>query len=124
MMEPERYLTPRGKRIFERIAEHCKAMKKDMDAFSFEASMLANSLDLYHRVADNIAKGRSSYKQKTQTGWEQTTADYNVLTKEYTNIMKHAPKFGLNPKDMMTKIEKENNAEERITKLRKLNSAG
>lgn len=116
-MTPASYLRPRGKKIFKEIADHCKKIKKDLEIFSFEASMLANSLDLYQRAADNINKVGGKYKQESKTGWEQTTADYAVLNKEYQNILKHAPKFGINPKDLLAKIEADENAAARLKKL-------
>lgn len=118
-MTPANYLRPRGKKIFLAIADHCKKINKDLEIFSYEASMLANSLDLHERAATEINKVGGKYKQESRTGWDQTTSDYAVLNKEYQNIMKHAPKFGINPKDLLAKIKEADDAQKRITKLRK-----
>ena len=115
-MTPANYLTENGKKIFKLIAAHCKTIDKGMEIFSFEASILANSLDLYARAAKTINES-NSYAEKTKTGWQQISADYTVLNKEAQNIMKHAPKFGLNPKDLFAKIEMQKNAESRVKDL-------
>lgn len=118
-MTPADYLTPRGKEIFKAIAKHCAQINKELEVFSFEASLLANSLDLHERAANEINKKGGQYKQTSRTGWDQTTSDYAVLNKEYQNIMKHAPKFGINPKDLLAKIKEAEDAQTRISKLRK-----
>ena len=121
-MTPEKYLSKRGKLIFERIAEHCKKIGKHSEIFSFDASILANSLDLYHRAATSISKVGGKYKQESKTGgWEQPTVDYSVMNQQLANINKLSIKFGMNPKDLLAKISEPQDAQTRINNLRKVN---
>lgn len=119
-MTPEKYLSKRGKLIFERIAEHCKKIGKHSEIFSLEASILANSYDLYHRAVTSITKPEGTYKQVGKTGWETPTVDYSVMNQQLSNINKLSIKFGMNPKDLLAKISEPQDAQTRINKLRKV----
>ncbi len=60
--------------------------------------MLSNSLDLYSKAAAYINKYGTT--QVAQSGYEQVHPNYTILNKEYASILKHSPKFGLNPSDL------------------------
>lgn len=96
-MKPQPYLSAKGKKIFRAIHAHCQKLGIANDIDSFELSMLANSFDLYAVSAAYCNKHGVS--QMSQSGWNQTVAEYSVLKTEYANILKHSAKFGLNPAD-------------------------
>lgn len=96
-MKAEDYLSDGGKVIFQIIHGHCDRLGVSNDIDTFELSMLANSFDMYAESARICnSKGVS---QKTKTGYSQVRAEYTVMKNEYQNILKHSPKFGLNPQD-------------------------
>jgi P27 family predicted phage terminase small subunit len=102
-MKPMAYLTKEGEAIFKKIFKFIKEKNLQDDIDSFSLSMLANSLDLYHRAATAIKE--NGYSQRTQSGYSQTTADYTVLQKELANILQLSRKFGLTPYDRAKLLE-------------------
>lgn len=92
------FLSPTGKQIYDAIFKHCKdnGIVKDID--TYELSMLANSLDLYFTNAKFCQKNGTTQKPK-DGGWDQVRPQYTVMKTEYQNILKHSPKFALNPGD-------------------------
>lgn len=103
-MEPQGYLTERGKGIFLAIAEYLDKKGFDEDC-SFELSMLANSFDMYARAAEACNTEDRGYAQVTKTGYSQVKADYTVMKTEYVNVLKHSGKFGLNPLDVQKMLK-------------------
>ena len=92
------FLTPEGHRIFEIIKKHCEQNKiwfADVD--HFELAMLANSFDLYGRMAEICNK--DGVEMTVGREYSQIRPEYTVMKNEYQNILKHSAKFGLNPGD-------------------------
>jgi P27 family predicted phage terminase small subunit len=102
-MKPMAYLTKEGEKIFQRLCKFIQKKNLQDDIDSYSLSMLANSLDLYHRAATAIKE--NGYSQRTQSGYSQTTADYTVLQKELANILQLSRKFGLTPYDRAKLLE-------------------
>ena len=94
-MKGQDYLTLRGERIFNAIAEYLKERNYDEQVSSFELSMLANSFAMYAEAAEDCKKYGTT--QKTKTNYSQVRAEYTVMKTEYQNVLKHSMKFGLNP---------------------------
>src|SRR6478609_6475790 len=95
------YLSDRGKVVLAMIIEHCKECKLPVERLKLEASMLANSFALYEESAQFVNEKGPSMEFQTEKGgvYQQIRPGYTVMTKEYANVLKHAPKFGLNPAD-------------------------
>lgn len=100
--QPADYLTKDGKRIFKEIVKHVtdKGIIEDIDVM--ELSMLANSFDLYSQCASKCNEVDGGYIRPV-TGkngtFDAVAPEYSIMKNEYTNILKHSPKFGLNPGD-------------------------
>lgn len=117
-MKRESYLSERGKVIFDAIYDHCKRKGFADDIDTFELSMLANSFDLYAKMAKDC-NGKKGVAQVTQSKYSQVRAEYTVMRNEYQNILKHSPKFGLNPSDRekLTRLAKQPEEEEEFEDL-------
>ena len=93
------FLTKRGAEIYETIKQHCEQNKIWFDTVDpFELAMLANSFDLYGRMA-KIVNDEDATQNPKAGGWAQIRPEYTVMKNEYQNILKHSAKFGLNPGD-------------------------
>lgn len=90
------FLTPQGRLYFEQIRSNCEAKKIWDPIFEFELLVLANSIDLYFRAAQ-ICNAKGVSQKPKKGGWDQVRPEYTVMKTEYNNILKHAPKFALNP---------------------------
>lgn len=88
-----KYLTETGQLIFDEIEKHCKDRMKIFDIDRFELAMLANCFDTYSRMA--LYCKENGFRN----GYEQICPEYTVMKNEYSNILKHSSKFGLNPGD-------------------------
>lgn len=99
--QPLSYLTDRGRKIFRDIVNHIIDSDLDSKIDPYELSMLANSFDVYERAADVINKeGFSNPATNNKNGkYDQMRPEYSIMKNEYSNILKHAPKYGLNPGD-------------------------
>lgn len=87
-----------------------------------ELSMLANSYDLYFRMAqycndhgvsmtfaakatvpddedEELADDEKDFVKAKGGGYQQIRPEYTVMKNEYQNILKHSSKFGLTPGD-------------------------
>lgn len=95
----ESFLTPEGEGHYQAIKTHASTLGVWHDAFDFECKMLANSLSLYFDAAKTCNETGTSIKIGKQ-GYQQVSPDYLVMKTEYANILKHSPKFGLNPADL------------------------
>jgi phage terminase small subunit len=94
------YLTKRGRAIFYQILKHIKEAGIDSKIDSLELSMLANSYDAFERAADHCNKFGFSKEIDTKQGsFSQIIPEYSVMKNEYSNILKHSPKFGMTPGD-------------------------
>jgi P27 family predicted phage terminase small subunit len=62
--------------------------------------MLANSFDVYSQNATYCKENGTTFEMPTKTGtYPMIRPEYNVMKNEYSNILKHSSKFGLNPAD-------------------------
>lgn len=109
------YLTKRGRVIFYQILNHIKDAGIEYKIDTLELSMLANSYDSFERAADYCNKhGFSKEIESKQGSFGQIIPEYTVMRNEYSNILKHSPKFGMTPGDRakifggMKKKEKKN----------------
>lgn len=94
------YLTKRGRLIFYQILNHIKDAGIDSPIDAIELSMLANSYDAFERAADFCNRnGFSREIEAKQGSFGQIVPEYSVMKNEYSNIMKHSPKYGMNPGD-------------------------
>lgn len=95
----EHFLTTEGEGHYRAIKTHASTLGVWHDAFDFECKMLANSLALYFDAARTCNETGTSITIGKQ-GYQQVSPDYLVMKTEYANILKHSPKFGLNPADL------------------------
>jgi phage terminase small subunit len=66
----------------------------------FELGMLANSFDLYAESAKYVRDNGAKMVIVTERGsYYQICPEFTVMKSEYSNILKHSGKFGLNPGD-------------------------
>lgn len=94
------YLTKRGRLIFYQILNHIKDAGIDAKIDTLELSMLANSYDAFERAASYCnVNGFSKQIEAKQGSFGQIIPEYTVMRNEYSNILKHSPKFGMNPGD-------------------------
>ena len=87
------FLNEKGLFIFKELKKHCKDKLKMMDIDDYELAMLANSFEVYGRVA------KMCNEEGFSNSHDQIRAEYTVMKSEYANILKHSSKFGLNPGD-------------------------
>lgn len=87
------FLSKNGLLIYQEIEKHCSEKLKLLDIDHFEMAMLANSIDLYSRMAKYCSE--NGFRNEH----EQICPEYTVMKNEYQNILKHSSKFGLNPGD-------------------------
>lgn len=99
-MKAQDYLSETGVKIFNTIVKYLKAKGVTDNINTFELSMLSNSLDLYARAANEVTEVGYDQDNKRSGGKVMTPA-YAIMKNEYANILKHSPKFGLNPTDMV-----------------------
>lgn len=93
-LEPQSYLTDRGKEIFNDILS-CIDERVLQSTDSFGLSVLANNFDLHHEMADFLNK--EGVSQVTKTNYSQVRAEFTVYQKTADYISKNAGQFGLNP---------------------------
>jgi hypothetical protein len=113
------FLSGNGKLIYDDLYEHCTKKLKMYEIDHFELSMLANSFALYAecaRICNDEGVSMSFGKKDAGNGdeeeddddkkvkskggiYQQIRPEYTVMKNEYANILKHSPKFGLNPGD-------------------------
>jgi P27 family predicted phage terminase small subunit len=92
------FLTADGRAIFDEIHEHLKRNGLAQQADFFELAMLANSFDMYRKAAkDCNDKGYETAPSKT--GYTSVNPSFTVMKTEYSNVLKHSAKFGLNAGD-------------------------
>lgn len=94
----ESYLTKEGERIYKAIEKHIKTSGILESIDTFELSMLANSFDLYSTCAI-YCKENGIYIKVGNNDYRQVSPEYTVMKNEFSNILKHSPKFGINPTD-------------------------
>jgi phage terminase small subunit len=100
-IQPVPYLTKRGRRIFQEIVRHVKESGLDSEIDYIHLTMLANSIDLYEDAADRINKLRASGDPEPYGESGKPSVDFIVMRTEYEKVMKHSPKYGINPADRM-----------------------
>lgn len=91
-------LTERGKKILKIIEEAAEKTGTEEGDF-LEMTMLAFSFQLYFDCAEFIKANGVSMTFTTKEGGEysQVRPEYTTMKTEYSNILKHSGKFGLNP---------------------------
>jgi phage terminase small subunit len=98
--EPRGYLTDNGRKIFLSLVRHIGDAGLDSRIDVYELTMLANSFDLYEEAAERVKVLRNGGETKEAFGSSgRLSTDYQVMAKEYEKILKHGPKYGLNPGD-------------------------
>lgn len=98
-VEPVPYLTKRGRKIFQEIVAHIKDAGLDSDIDYIHLTMLANSIDLYEDAAMRVNTLRNADSAYPYGADGKPTVDYIVMRTEYEKVMKHSPKYGINPGD-------------------------
>jgi P27 family predicted phage terminase small subunit len=108
-LKPARYLTPRGREIFEELSEWLEGQPlESVDAF--ELSTLAQYYDMYETSARIVNQEGYSRKMGVN-GYEQVTPHFTAMKDALDKIMKLSYKFGLNP-SAREKIKSFNQAED------------
>lgn len=92
------FLSENGLSIFKELETHCRQKLKMLDVDRFELAMLANSFDMYGAAAKHCLEHGVSMPAG-DNGYMQICPEYTVMKNEYTNVIKHSSKFGLNPGD-------------------------
>lgn len=98
-IQPRGYLTKKGRLIFFQLVRHVEEAGLDESIDILELTMLANCFDLYEEAAERVKKLMEIGDDKTFGTGGRLSTDYQVMEKEYNKILKHAPKYGLNPGD-------------------------
>lgn len=94
------FLTENGLLIFKELKKHCEKQLKMMDIDELELRMLANSFDKYAINAKFCKDHGDTFEMPTKTGtYPMIRPEYNVMKNEYSQILTHSGKFGLNPGD-------------------------
>jgi phage terminase small subunit len=94
------FLSENGLLIFKELKKHCKVALKLMDIDDYELRMLANSFDKYSINARFCRDQGDTFEMATKTGvYPMIRPEYNVMKNEYSQILTHSGKFGLNPGD-------------------------
>lgn len=94
-------LSDRAKMIYAELEDHCREKLQLETIFYLELSMLADSFANYFDAAEYCNEHGNVYDMLTKTGtYPMVHPQYTVKNKEYVNILKHAPKFGINPVDL------------------------
>lgn len=97
--QPREYLTKNGRSIFFKLVKHIQEADLDSNVDIYELTMLANSFDLYEAASERVRVLRDSGDEKAFGSSGRLSTDYQVMEKEYNKILKHGPKYGLNPGD-------------------------
>jgi hypothetical protein len=93
------YLTEEGRGVYAFIKAHCETNGTWHEEFRLEAEMLANSFALYQDAAMMCNRPGGAYQEVGDNGYLQVSVHYTIAKNEYEKILKHGPKFGLNPTD-------------------------
>lgn len=95
------YLTERGRQIYDEIESHCRENLGLKTIDYLELAMLANSFALYEECSKicNEDGVKMSFINDKGGVYEQIRPEYTVMKTEYSNVLKHGSKFGLNPSD-------------------------
>lgn len=94
------FLSENGLLIFKELEKHCGEKMKMYAVDKFELAMLANSFDMYSEAAKYCTENGAKMTIVTERGsYYQICPEYTVMKSEYSNILKHSGKFGLNPGD-------------------------
>ena len=100
-MEPQDYLTDKGKEIFKEILKHIESNGLLYDVDTFQLSQLADAIDLNARACYNINYPTDPKHQDgvqiTPNGYTQVTGHITVRDKTQKIIDTLGDKFGLNP---------------------------
>lgn len=97
-MKPE--LSNRAQLIYNELENHCRDRMGFETIFYLELTMLADAFANYFDAMEYCAKNGNVYEMQTKTGvYPMIDPNYTVKNKEYQNVLKHAPKFGINPAD-------------------------
>ena len=98
--EPLPYVSKRGRKIFYSIVRHINDSNLMESIDIIELSMLSNSYDVFEVASAecNLNGYVLSVTGKNGT-FDQSSPWYTVMKNEYANILKHSPKYGLNPGD-------------------------
>ncbi|HMJ67599.1 MAG TPA: hypothetical protein VK508_01825 [Cyclobacteriaceae bacterium] len=94
------YLTQDGRNVLEYIKKHCEAMGLWHEEYHLEASMLANVFVLYCEAAYSCNQPNGTFQKVGNGGYKQVSVELTIMDKMHDKILKHAPKFGLNPADL------------------------
>ena len=97
--EPRGYLTDNGRKIFRSLLKHIDESGLDSRIDVYELTVLSNSFDCYESAAERVNKLRMAEDEKAFGSSGRLSTDYQVMKNEYANILKHGPKYGLNPGD-------------------------
>lgn len=98
--EPLPYLKKRGRKIFYSIIKHIEETDLIEDIDTMEISMLSNSYEAYEVASEECNKNGYILPVTGKNGtFDQASPWYTIMKNEYANIMKHSPKYGLNPGD-------------------------
>lgn len=94
------FLSEKGLLIFKELKKHCEKQLKMMEVDEYELKMLASSFDRYAKNAKFCRDNGDTFDMPTKTGvYPMIRPEYNVMKNEYSQILTHAGKFGLNPGD-------------------------
>lgn len=86
--------------IYTELEKHCRERMGFEEIFYLELSMLADALADYFEAAEYCAENGNVYDMPTKTGtYPMVHPQHTVKVKSYANVLKHGPKFGINPAD-------------------------
>lgn len=91
-------LSKRGQQYFDILKEHTSHIGI-MEIDDIELAMLANEYDLYFTNMEFCQQYGYSFVTGSNNGYSQIRPEFTVMKNAYQNILKHSPKFGMNPAD-------------------------
>jgi phage terminase small subunit len=98
LIEFEGFLSEQGKEYYFWIKTHVSQIGiEEID--NIEIAMLANEYDLYFSNMEFCQKHGYSFVTGSNNGYSQIRPEFTVMKTAYQNILKHSPKFGMNPGD-------------------------
>lgn len=70
-----------------------------LEVDDIEIAMLANEYDLYFSNAEFCQREGYTFRTGSNNGYSQVRPEFTIMKNSYQNILKHSPKFGMNPAD-------------------------
>lgn len=93
------FLSPEGVEIYSALKKHCTEHGL-LDIDEYELAVLAHNFDQFSVAAAWVTRNGSVHEMPTKTGtYPMVHPQFLVMEKCQNHILKHSPRFGINPAD-------------------------